>query len=244
MYSPKSPLANQAEDILGANLHLAADVPKLPSLHRPESETQLHLTHGTYNSYIRGTSTGGEFPLYLAPHYTERRYLLRHVHTDGEEPAREHYRASHIKFALSGQASTIGHSRVTGELFDKYVERSESAGFEFVISNVRGVVLLGEHTISTTVPLVFRSEAGLVARSVIWAVEKIDRRMASLLAIPLIRTMESAYSLDNVAGAQIWHLRSGEGFFVAPDGAIERESEAIETLDAVEAALREQDDAA
>jgi hypothetical protein len=153
---------------------------------------------------------------------------VRRFHRDGTAVATAQLNGA---FDRSGHWGPNGSPRARGwadairACFQTYVELAARDGRPTLGSPVTTDIGVGGDAIGVSLDVVLLDRAGYVGRYLLWDRPDLTRDDAEMLAAPVVRALQQELGEDRVAGAEIWHLRSGDQMFVDVPTALARLAE-------------------
>ncbi|MBI4935939.1 MAG: hypothetical protein HY828_18815 [Actinobacteria bacterium] len=134
-------------------------------------------------------------------------------------------------WGASGNPSAKGWAVAIKTCFDTYVDLASSDDRRAIMTPIKRDVWLGEHSIGVAPDVVLIDPVGYVGRLVLWDTPATSQEEAELLAGPIVIALEEELGEGRTAGVEVWHLRSGQRFYVTADVALRRVDEARAVLD-------------
>ena len=185
--------------------------------------TLAELKNAARNSALRrpAPGTGTQFPTPMPTASS----AVRRFHRDGAAAATAQLngsfdRSSH--WGPNGPPQARGWADSIRSSFQTYVELASHDSRPTLRSPVTADVRVGANSVGVSLDVVLLDPSGYVGRYLLWDTPLLTRRVAELLAAPVVRALQQELGVDRVAGAEIWHLRTGQQIFVDTATALGR----------------------
>lgn len=121
-----------------------------------------------------------------------------------------------------GPAQARGWAEAIRACFQTYVDLASPDGRPTLGSPVSGDVDLGTNQVGVALDVVLLDPRGYVGRYLLWDRPALIQDDAEILAAAVVALLEDELGIGRVAGAEVWHLRSGEQLFVDAATALAR----------------------
>lgn len=122
----------------------------------------------------------------------------------------------------AGRPPARGWANNIKTYFATYVRMASADRRPFVPTSIKRDVQFGPHSIGVAPDVVLIDPGGYVARLVLWDTPEPTQQDAELLAAPIVQALEDELGQGRTAGVEIWHLRSGQQFYVTAHAALSR----------------------
>jgi hypothetical protein len=184
------------------------------------------MTRITFGLYRRGvrqpgftlSSTVGD-PSFPTPIAIASAAVAR-FHREGADPASRRLRqsfASSSYWGPNGTPQARGWGSAIVESFDRYIVLAREDGREAFTVDIKHDVQIGSHVVGTHVDAVLLDDDGYVGRIVLWDRAALTGDLARAYSVPVLLALEDQLGEGRVAGVQVWHLRTGDIYFVTAD---------------------------
>lgn len=159
---------------------------------------------------------------------------VRRLHRDGAAAAIAQLngsfdRSSH--WGPKGPPQARGWADSTRRSFQTYVDLASQDSRPTLGTSVTADVVVGTNAIGVSLDVVLLDPNGYVGRYLLWDRPELTQDDAEMLAAPVVRALQQELGADRVAGAEIWHLRSGSQIFVDTATALGRLSQTEAVVD-------------
>lgn len=195
----------------------------------------MHFKSSSYKQLVRGRGGSGDgMPPHMRPFVSPRRASVTKYHTGGSSFAHDYIEGAMSRMLEHPNPGMRGIARKTIELVDTYTALAEADGSRLICCNSCSYVVLGTHSVDARLDVVLQRNSQTVGRLVFFDEAEIAPHTADLLSLPYYRALENEYGTGNVAGVQVWHLRSGRMYESTRDDVEQTVEEVSSILDEVE----------
>lgn len=132
----------------------------------------------------------------------------------------------------AGRPPARGWANSIKTYFETYVQMASVDTRPIVPAPIKRDVTFGQHAIGVAPDVVLIDPEGYVARLVLWDRPATSQHEAELLAAPIVSALNDVLGDGRTAGVEVWHLRSGQQFYVPADDALLRLDDVRAILDA------------
>jgi hypothetical protein len=115
--------------------------------------------------------------------------------------------------------------------FETYVQMASVDTRPIVPAPLKRDVAFGPHAIGVAPDVVLIDPEGYVARLVLWDRPTTSHHEAELLAAPIVRALDDELGPGRTVGVEIWHVQSGQQYYVPAADALRRLPDVRSILD-------------